>query len=124
MNITTFKAFDFWITFISTTFCCLISHHYMQSWARFEPPKTTVKRMLLHEDGELTANQSLFTDDKQDLTPQFQKGPEVARSPLSNVSAASNRGKSHFWITYNFFWSLCFTNNKKLNDYFLLLGPS
>ncbi|XP_022884649.1 nuclear pore complex protein NUP214 isoform X2 [Olea europaea var. sylvestris] len=62
-----------------------------RSWARFEPPKTTVKRMLLHEDGELTANRSLFTDDKQDLTPQFQKGPEVARSPLSNVSAASNR---------------------------------
>lgn len=60
-----------------------------QSWARFEPPKTTVKRMLLHEDGELSANQSFFTGDKQDLTPQFQKEPEVARSVLSNVSAAS-----------------------------------
>ncbi|KAL2557114.1 Nuclear pore complex protein [Forsythia ovata] len=60
-----------------------------RSWARFEPPKTTVKRMLLHEDGELSANRSLFTGDKQDLTPQFQKGPEVARSALPNLSAAS-----------------------------------
>ncbi|CAI9768668.1 unnamed protein product [Fraxinus pennsylvanica] len=60
-----------------------------RSWARFEPPKTTVKRMLLHEDAELSANQSFFTGDKQDLTPQFQKGPEVAPSALSNVSAAS-----------------------------------
>ncbi|KAL2540818.1 Nuclear pore complex protein [Abeliophyllum distichum] len=60
-----------------------------RSWARFEPPKTTVKRMLLPEDGELSANRSLFTGDKQDLTPQFQKGPELARSALPNLSAAS-----------------------------------
>ncbi|KAL2457419.1 nuclear pore complex protein [Abeliophyllum distichum] len=37
----------------------------------------------------LSANRSLFTGDKQDLTPQFQKGPELARSALPNLSAAS-----------------------------------
>lgn len=45
----------------------------MQSWASFEPPKTTVKRVLLHED----RNRSAFLD-KKDVTSLVLEGSAVA----------------------------------------------
>ncbi|XP_073144106.1 nuclear pore complex protein NUP214 [Henckelia pumila] len=61
------------------------------SWASFEPPKTTVKRVLLKGDHEKgSANQSRLNTDKQYLTPQAQKKVEVGSKLLSTSAASSN----------------------------------
>ncbi|KAK6145028.1 hypothetical protein DH2020_021848 [Rehmannia glutinosa] len=59
------------------------------SWASFEPPKTTVKRVPKENYEKGTANRSLLSIDKQYLSPQSQKNSEVAHSALSNISRAS-----------------------------------
>lgn len=61
----------------------------MQSWASFDPPKTTVKRMLKEDNGKGSSNRSLLNISKQYVSPQLQKKPEVARSTLLYTSAAS-----------------------------------
>ncbi|KAL3850357.1 hypothetical protein ACJIZ3_012239 [Penstemon smallii] len=66
-----------------------------RSWASFETPKTTVKRVLLKEDNEKgSANRSSLNIDRQYLTPQSQKRSEVAHSALPNPSGVLNRYKS------------------------------
>ncbi|KAG8371782.1 hypothetical protein BUALT_Bualt13G0124000 [Buddleja alternifolia] len=66
-----------------------------RSWASFEPPKTTVKRIIKEDNEKGSANRSLITMDKQYLSPQSQKKSEVAHSALLNISGASlNNDKS------------------------------
>lgn len=58
----------------------------MQSWASFDPPKTTVKRMPKEDNEKGSSNRSLLNINKQYLSPQLQKKSEVAHSALSNTS--------------------------------------
>ncbi|KAI3461921.1 hypothetical protein Pfo_018584 [Paulownia fortunei] len=59
------------------------------SWASFDPPKTTVKRVLKEGYEKGNANRSLINIDKQFLSPQSQKKSEGAHSALWNISGAS-----------------------------------
>lgn len=54
----------------------------MQSWASFEPPKTTVKRVLLHEDHDRSA----FLD-KKVVTSLVLEGSAVARADRSTTAS-------------------------------------
>lgn len=61
----------------------------MQNWATFEPPKTTVKRMLLQEDRQKASpNRSSLLIDKPQLTPTTRslEGSAVARTNNSNIT--------------------------------------
>ncbi|KAK9273271.1 hypothetical protein L1049_018078 [Liquidambar formosana] len=51
-----------------------------RSWASFEPPKTTVKRMLLQERQKVSTNKSLFWMDKQHFSPHILEGSAVTHS--------------------------------------------
>ncbi|KAL2239730.1 UNVERIFIED_CONTAM: Nuclear pore complex protein, partial [Sesamum indicum] len=64
------------------------------TWANFDPPKTTVKRMLKEDSEKGSANRSLFNMDKQYLSPQLQKKSEVAHSALLNLSGGVNHYQS------------------------------
>ncbi|KZV55059.1 hypothetical protein F511_13848 [Dorcoceras hygrometricum] len=62
-----------------------------RSWASFEPPKTTVKRVLLKGDSEKgSASPSRLNTDIQYLTPQAQKKVEAASKHLSITTAGLN----------------------------------
>ncbi|XP_020552303.1 nuclear pore complex protein NUP214 isoform X2 [Sesamum indicum] len=65
-----------------------------RTWANFDPPKTTVKRMLKEDSEKGSANRSLFNMDKQYLSPQLQKKSEVAHSALLNLSGGVNHYQS------------------------------
>ncbi|KAL8484343.1 hypothetical protein ACS0TY_026863 [Phlomoides rotata] len=60
-----------------------------RSWASFDPPKTTLKRMQKEDNEKGSSNRSLLNISKQYLSPQSQKKSEVARSALFNTSVAS-----------------------------------
>ncbi|KAL6500068.1 hypothetical protein OROGR_027978 [Orobanche gracilis] len=60
-----------------------------RSWASFEPPKTTVKRVLKEDYDPDNANRSLLNIDKQYLSPQSQNKVEVAHSAHSSMFQAS-----------------------------------
>ncbi|KAL9140612.1 hypothetical protein ABFS82_14G048600 [Erythranthe guttata] len=62
------------------------------SWASFDPPKTTVKRMLKEDHEKGSADRSSLNIDKHYFSPQSQKKPEVARSALLNISRALLNG--------------------------------
>lgn len=58
-----------------------------QSWASFEPPKTTVKRVLLHEDRtKASADRSALLD-KKHVKSQMREGSAVARAELSTTTS-------------------------------------
>ncbi|GER50707.1 nuclear pore complex protein [Striga asiatica] len=65
-----------------------------RSWASFEPPKTTVKRVL-KEYGQSNTNLPLLNIDKQNLSPQLPRKSEAAHLANSSVyRAALNSYKS------------------------------
>ncbi|KAL0460535.1 UNVERIFIED_CONTAM: Nuclear pore complex protein [Sesamum latifolium] len=64
------------------------------TWASFDPPKTTVKRMLKEDSDKGSANRSPFNMDKQYLSPQLQKKSEVAHSARLNLSGGVNHYQS------------------------------
>ncbi|KAL0390410.1 UNVERIFIED_CONTAM: Nuclear pore complex protein [Sesamum calycinum] len=66
----------------------------MQSWASFDPPKTTVRRMLKEDSEKGSANRSLFNMEKQYLSPQLHKKSEVSHSALLNLSGGVNHYQS------------------------------
>lgn len=58
-----------------------------QSWASFEPPKTTVKRVLLHEDrAKASADRSALLD-KKHVKSQMREGSAVARAELYTTTS-------------------------------------
>ncbi|KAL0436775.1 UNVERIFIED_CONTAM: Nuclear pore complex protein [Sesamum radiatum] len=65
-----------------------------RTWASFDPPKTTVKRMLKEDSDKGSANRSLFNMDKQYLSPQLQKKSEVVHSARLNLSGGVNHYQS------------------------------
>lgn len=75
----------------------------LQSWASFDPPKTTVKRILKEDYGKGSADQSLSNADKPYLRSQVQNRTEVDHSALLNLSGAS---MSHIKTKGNFSWSI------------------
>ncbi|KAI8526441.1 hypothetical protein RHMOL_Rhmol13G0307600 [Rhododendron molle] len=59
-----------------------------RSWASFEPPKTTVKRVPLHEDrAKASADRSALLD-KKHVESQMQEGSAVARAELYTTTSA------------------------------------
>lgn len=68
----------------------------MQSWASFEPSKTTVKRVLLHECHKERVNKSSCSMDKQQFSPLMLDGSAVALpSDRSNPFLPSeNKGEA------------------------------
>ncbi|KAK4408611.1 Nuclear pore complex protein [Sesamum angolense] len=65
-----------------------------RSWASFDPPKTTVRRMLKEDSEKGSANRSLFNMEKQYLSPQLHKKSEVSHSALLNLSGGVNHYQS------------------------------
>lgn len=59
----------------------------MQSWVSFDPPKSTVKRVLKEDYEKGSPSRSLLNINKQYFSPQNKS--EVAHSELSNTSGAS-----------------------------------
>ncbi|OVA13799.1 Nuclear pore complex protein [Macleaya cordata] len=60
-----------------------------RSWASFEPPKTTVKRMLLQEERQkVSANKSSLVTGKGDLSPQMKQGSSLAH-PRDKITPSS-----------------------------------
>lgn len=59
----------------------------MQSWASFEPPKTTVKRMLLNENYQKAGSGKSSLMDKQHVKFHMLEG--LAVTPLEHHSITS-----------------------------------
>lgn len=75
----------------------LITITLLQSWARFEPPKTTIKRMLLPESQKANVDKSSSVMDKQNFSPCSEEAA-VARqkvhvTPSSSLPHFGNKGE-------------------------------
>ena len=57
----------------------------MQSWAKFEPSKTTVKRILLQEHRKASMNGSSFPVNKQHFNPHM-LNVSAAERPLVRIT--------------------------------------
>ncbi|KAJ0021493.1 hypothetical protein Pint_31483 [Pistacia integerrima] len=67
-----------------------------RSWASFEPPKTTVKRMLLQEHQKASPNK-LSLSDKKYVSPHMSDGAAIVRpkdraTPSSSLYLSENKG--------------------------------
>lgn len=60
----------------------------MQSWAKFEPSKTTVKRILLQEHHRASMNGSSFLVDKQHFNPHM-LNVSAAERPLVRITPST-----------------------------------
>lgn len=64
-----------------------------RSWARFEPSRTTVKRILLQESHKASVNGSSFPMDKQHFSPHMLGSSAVAR-PLDRTTPSTYSSQS------------------------------
>ncbi|KAJ8574010.1 hypothetical protein K7X08_010521 [Anisodus acutangulus] len=63
-----------------------------RNWASFEPPKTTVKRIVLHEDRQKeTANRSSLSLDKKHYQSKTRERSSTAQSNIFNASSTSSQ---------------------------------
>lgn len=67
---------------------------FLQNWAAFEPPKTTVKRMLLQEQQKTGTNQQIVSSERLRPTEQSLLRLKNHASPV----VSSNKGELRFSV--------------------------
>lgn len=68
----------------------------LQNWAAFEPPKTTVKRMLLQEQQKTGMNQHTVSSERVRSTINTQEQSLLRLKDHVSPVVSSNKGKQRF----------------------------
>jgi hypothetical protein len=89
-----------------------------QSWASFEPSRTTVKRILLPECQKESMSGSSFSMNKQHSTPRMLDGSAFARpqdhtNPITFLYSSPNKGDAKLSANSKLFLAYSWKLNKR-----------
>lgn len=71
---------------------------FLQNWAAFEPPKTTVKRMLLQEQQKTGMNQQTVSSERVRSTINTQEQSLLRLKDHASPVVSSNKGELRFTV--------------------------
>lgn len=91
---TTYALLNLWLTLTPDS----IFVNFLQNWAAFEPPKTTVKRMLLQEQQKTAMNQQTVLSERVRSTVNTPEQSLLRLKDHASPVVSSNKGELRFTV--------------------------